>query len=100
MRRYLNLLCVLALCTVGLTTAQAQERKGIITGLITDSAHAVLQGANVELQPIGKKTASDNTGQFSITDVAPGTYTLNISFVGMAPYSKEIRSEEHTSELQ
>jgi outer membrane receptor protein involved in Fe transport len=44
----------------------------------------------VELQPTDKKTASDNTGQFSITDVAPGTYTLNISFVGMAPYSKEI----------
>ena len=90
MRRYLNSLRVLALCTLCLGTAHAQERKGIITGLITDSAHAVLQGASVELQPIGRKTASDNTGQFSISDVAPGTYTLSISFVGMAPYSKEV----------
>ncbi|HLK22484.1 MAG TPA: TonB-dependent receptor [Bryobacteraceae bacterium] len=71
-------------------TARAQERKGIVTGLVTDSVHAILQGASVELQPSGKKTVSDNTGQFSITDVAPGTYTLNISFVGMAPFSKEI----------
>jgi iron complex outermembrane receptor protein len=70
--------------------ASAQERKGIITGLVTDSAHAILQGASVELQATSKKAVSDNTGQFSITDVPPGTYTLAISFVGMAPYSKEI----------
>ncbi len=31
-----------------------------------------LQGARVELQPSGKQTVSDNTGQFSITDVAVG----------------------------
>ena len=55
-----------------------------------DPAHAILQGASVELQPADRKTVSDNTGQFSISDVPPGTYTLVISFVGMAPYSKEI----------
>src|ERR1700688_2877052 len=70
--------------------AMAQERRGIVTGLVTDSAHAVLQGASVELQPLGKKTVSDTTGQFSITDVPPGNYTVAISFVGMSPYSGEI----------
>src|SRR5580704_2728269 len=81
---------VFAICATWLTPATGQERKGIITGLVTDSAHAILQGASVELQPAGRKTASDNTGQFSISDVPPGTYALAISFVGMAPYSKEI----------
>ena len=75
MRWYLKLLCVLALGAAW-QAADAQERKGLITGLVTDSAHAILQGASVELQPTGKKTVSDNTGQFSIADVAPGTYTL------------------------
>src|SRR5579871_941973 len=89
MRGHLGSICISLLCLV-LCTARAQERKGIVTGLVTDSVHAILQGASVELQPSGKKTVSDNTGQFSITDVAPGTYTLNISFVGMAPFSKEI----------
>ena len=81
---------VFTICATWLNPAAAQERKGIITGLVTDSAHAILQGASVELQPAGRKTVSDNTGQFSISDLPPGTYTLSISFVGMAPYSKEI----------
>ena len=83
---------VFTVCVMWLTpaTATAQERKGVITGLVTDSAHAILQGASVDLQPIGKKTVSDNTGQFSIADVPAGAYTLNIAFVGLAPYSKEI----------
>jgi TonB-dependent receptor len=33
---------------------------------------------------------SDNAGQFRIVDVPPGTYTLTISFLGMAAYTKEI----------
>ena len=39
--------------------------------------------------PAGKPRPTTR-GQFSFTDVPPGTYTLVISFVGMAPYSKEI----------
>src|ERR1700722_9826490 len=81
---------IFAASTILLTAADAQERRGIITGLVTDSAHGILQGASVELQPTGKKTVSDTTGQFSIADVPAGTYTLAISFVGMASYSKEI----------
>jgi hypothetical protein len=42
MRRYLNLLCVLAL-DAAWQAAGAQERKGIVTGLVTDSAHAIWQ---------------------------------------------------------
>src|SRR5579862_8475896 len=80
----------LTVCALWLRPAGAQERRGIITGLVTDSAHAILQGASVELQPLGKRTVSDTTGQFSITDIPPGNYTLTISFVGMAPYSKPI----------
>jgi TonB-dependent receptor len=75
---------------VWLIPAAAQERTGRITGLVTDSAKAVLQGASIELQPTGIKTASDTTGQFTIHDVVPGTYTLSISFIGMASYSTQV----------
>lgn len=80
------------MCLFLVLPAAAQERKAIVTGLVTDSSHAVLQGARVELKPIGRKTASDNTGQYSIQDVPPGTYTLTISFIGMAPYSAQIQT--------
>jgi TonB-dependent receptor len=71
-------------------SASAQERRGIVTGLVTDAGHAILQGASVELQPTGRKAASDTTGHFTLADVPPGNYTIAISFVGMAPYTKEV----------
>jgi TonB-dependent receptor len=83
-------LVFLLLSALASAPASGQERRATITGLVTDPAHAILQGASVELQPTGKKAVSDNTGQFSISDVPAGTYTLAISFVGMAPYTKEI----------
>ena len=83
-------LCVLWMtCLLGLAPALAQERRAVITGLVTDSSKAILQGASVELQPIGTKTVTDNTGQFNMTDIPAGTYTLTISFVGMATYSRQ-----------
>jgi len=73
-----------------LTAVDAQERKGSITGSVTDSAKAILQGARLELQPLRITAVSDNTGQFSMTDLPPGSYTLKISFVGMAGFSKNV----------
>jgi TonB-dependent receptor len=81
---------VFTVSAIWLSPAAAQERPGIVTGRVTDSAHAILQGARVELQPISRQTVSDTTGQFSITDVPAGTYTLTISFVGLAPYAKAV----------
>jgi len=67
--------------------ATAQERKGTITGHVTDATHAVLRGAQVELQPSGQTAVSDAQGQFIISGVAPGHYTLTVSAVGFAPFS-------------
>src|SRR5258708_31783774 len=92
MRSYLTSVCISALCTVlWLTTAaQAQERNGAIAGLVTDSARAILQGARVELQAAAAPTVSNNQGEFSITGLTPGKYTLTISYVGLAPFSQEV----------
>jgi hypothetical protein len=50
--------CVLRLIPAA---ADAQERKGIVTGLLTDPAHAVLQGASVEPQIQGASTSESIT---------------------------------------
>ncbi len=70
-----------------LAPATAQERKGIISGRVTDSTHAVLQGARVELQPKGPSVVSDSQGQFTIGGLTPGHYTLTVTAVGFAPFS-------------
>src|SRR5215475_7933971 len=68
----------------------AQERKGTVTGHVTDATHAVLQGARVELKPNGPTAVSDNEGQFVISGVTPGTYTVTVSYLGFAAFSKDV----------
>src|ERR1700752_4755917 len=75
---------LVAVCLAFAVSSFAQERKGIISGSVKDSANSALTSALVELLPLGKKTASDDQGQFRITDVPAGEYTLSVSYVGFA----------------
>jgi TonB-dependent receptor len=71
----------------------AQERKGTIAGTVKDSANSTLTSALVELLPLGKKTASDDQGQFLFTDVPAGEYTLSVSYVGFAVSNSPVQVE-------
>jgi TonB-dependent receptor len=73
-----------------LSPANAQERKGTITGHALDTNKEPLVGALVELQPLGRSVSSGDHGQFTLSDVAPGKYTLAISYVGFTSFSKEV----------
>ena len=87
---------VFLVCFAVLTLAfssLAQERKGTIAGTVKDSANATLASALVELLPLGKKTASDDQGQFLFTDVPAGEYTLNVSYVGFAVSNSAVQVE-------
>src|SRR5580704_16794548 len=57
---------------------------GRVAGTVKDTAGAVLQGAQVILQPIGITVVSNSQGAYLIPSVKPGTYTLSISYVGFA----------------
>jgi hypothetical protein len=83
-------LCLWILCIFGISKGLGQERKGTITGRVTDANHAVLQGAQVTVQPNRATTASDGRGQFALYGVIPGHYTVTISAVGFAPFSQEV----------
>src|SRR5215470_17244720 len=90
MRKSLTLSLSIYICIVfWFVAAGAQERKGSITGRVTDKEHAVLQGARIELRPSGKTAVSDNQGQFTLSDLAPGHYTVTVSYVGFSPFSTE-----------
>ncbi|HEY6251420.1 MAG TPA: TonB-dependent receptor [Candidatus Angelobacter sp.] len=85
-----NRLCLLCLIVLALNLLHAQERRGSISGRVADKQHAVLPGASVELQPDGRKAVSDGQGQFFISGVAPGHYTLTISYVGFESFSSAV----------
>ena len=73
-----------------MSSVNAQERKGTISGRVTDSSDAVLQGADVTIDPLGVKLASDVQGQFFANDLAPGGYTVTITYVGFSTFTKTV----------
>jgi TonB-dependent receptor len=72
-------------------TVPAQERKGIVAGTVKDEAKGALPSALIELQPLGRKVASDDQGQFRMTDVPAGEYTLAVSYVGFATFTTTVK---------
>ena len=62
--------------------AIAASANGIVSGTVKDTAGAVLQGAQIVLQPTATSVASDAQGNFVVTNLTPGTYTVTVSYVG------------------
>jgi TonB-dependent receptor len=84
MRTFAGLLALVGLfLVIPYSQAQtAQERKGAITGTVTDSGGAILQSAKVTVDPGGLEAVTDAQGQFLVTGLAPGTYTVTVTYVG------------------
>src|SRR5215471_7198986 len=72
------------------STMFAQNKGAAITGRVSDSSGAVLQGARVELQPRGMIATTNSWGEFTFTNVPPGAYTVTISYVGFATFSQPV----------
>ena len=69
---------------------QTQQGTGTVSGRAMDPSHTALQGARVELQPLGLTAVSDDQGNFSIPGVPPGNYTLTVSYIGFSPFSAPV----------
>src|SRR4029077_3757101 len=68
----------------------AQADKGSIHGRVADSSNAVLQGASVTVTPGGMRTATNTEGEYAIVGLAPGEYTVTVSFVGLKEFVKTV----------
>jgi Carboxypeptidase regulatory-like domain/TonB-dependent Receptor Plug Domain len=75
------------LCAQGVL---AQVDRGTISGHVTDSSGSILQGAQVVLQPAGITVVSDQQGAYYINNLLPGSYTLTVSYVGFALFTKSV----------
>ena len=63
---------------------------GVIAGRVVDRSGAVLQGAQVQVQPLELTTATGATGEFSFPNLTPGSYKLKVSYVGFRSFEKDI----------
>ena len=73
--------------------ARAQEFRGTVSGVVTDTSGAVVPNADVTAREASTGTVSrattDASGQYAIPFLLPGTYTLTVS-------GKGFKTEVHT----
>lgn len=66
----------------------AQAGRGTLTGSVTDSQGAALQGAKISLAPGSITATSDPTGQFTILGVPSGNYAITVSYAGFTDLTR------------
>jgi len=80
MKKRLLLICLIFVS--GWATAQS----GSIIGVITDNdTYESLPGANVIIKGTSKGSTTDFDGKFTLAGLTPGSYALEISFIGYEP---------------
>src|SRR5688572_32827350 len=82
---------VFVLATLMSSTAYAQS---IITGTVRDVSGAAMPGVTVEAaSPVliekGKSVVSDGNGNYRITDLRPGVYSVSFTLPGFTTYRRE-----------
>ena len=81
---------MIVLAVVFPSPARAQSRNSSIQGRVTDSSGAVLQGASVTVTPGGANAVTDANGEFVVLGLAPGDYTVTVTFVGFLEFSRNV----------
>jgi hypothetical protein len=88
--RPFTILLVITVLSLFAQSSWAQSGKGTVAGHVTDTSGSVLQGAEIELQPGTIITKSGAQGNYFINNLAPGTYTITVTYVGFALFTKAL----------
>ena len=70
---------------------QAQTQTGTIAGTVQDAGGSILVSAKVIVEPTGRQAATNDQGQFRISNLPAGDYTVTTSYVGFAPATTSIK---------
>ncbi len=84
-------------------TAQQAELKtnsGIyqLAGRVTNEKGELLEGASIFLPAQNRSSVSDKEGKFQFKNLIPGTFELQISFIGFEHYSCKVMISEKPTE--
>jgi hypothetical protein len=56
-----------------------------------DANQDILPAASVKLNPDGPTVKTNGQGEFTIPGVAPGSYTITVSYVGFSPQTVDVK---------
>jgi TonB-dependent receptor len=87
--RWVSLLAF-ALMLCGFLPRTGAQTRGAIAGTVTDQVEAALKGAEISVQSPALTASTNEQGRFYINDLAPGTYNLTISYVGLTPFTTSV----------
>ena len=80
MRRLL--FSIMLLCLFIPLVCVSQTSNGSLRGHVTDASESVIQSARVVVAPGNIVTTSDSLGDFVVSGLAPGSYTVTVTSVG------------------
>src|SRR5205809_2420396 len=85
---------ILAVAILLLPRLAGAQTTGGIAGTVKDTSGAVLPGVTVEAASPAliekvRTVVTDSQGQYKITDLRPGTYTVTISLPGFSTFKRE-----------
>ena len=69
----------------------AQTQTGVIVGTVQDSGGSILVSAKVIIQPTGKQAATNDQGQFRISGLPAGDYTVTASYIGFTASTATVK---------
>lgn len=83
-----------------LFSAAAYAQSGTLTGEVTDAETGEpLIGATVYIESIQRGAQTNIDGQYTITNLDAGTYTVSISYVGFQNFTEEVEISSGTTTL-
>jgi TonB-dependent receptor len=86
---YWLFLIAFTFCVLSPGAAKAQA-PGTIAGAVTDANQNILPGAQVKLIQADLTVTTDQQGNFLIPGLAPGSYTLVVTYVGFSPKNTDV----------
>lgn len=76
-------------------TGNEIDSPGSIRGKVTDAEHQALPGAAVQIESLHTLVTSDQNGNYSFSNLKPGTYKVKISYVGYEPKVITVKYDGH-----
>ena len=94
-RAVLSLLLLVGLSqTIQAENKETHPRNGAITGRVIDNVQQTLPGASIYIEKLQTGVISDINGFYTLPNLAPGTYTIKVTYVGYNPVEAKLTVKE------